>query len=127
MLCEAIVGFIAKNYSGKVVEIGIGRYHCVAKKLAEIGFEVVATDLKELDVPEGVKFYVDDVTNPDLNIYRGARLVYSLRPPPELHDSILQVAKKVGADCMIRPFGNEFVNHGKLVNYKGERFYVWRV
>ncbi len=126
MLCEAIVEFIAKNYSGKVVEVGIGHYHCVARRLADMGFEVVATDLKKLTVPEKVKFYVDDITNPNLNIYRGARLVYSLRPPPELHDPILSVAKEVGADCLIRPFGNEFVSYGRLVNYRGERFYVWR-
>ncbi len=124
MICEVIADFIAGRYEGKVVEVGIGRYHCVAKRLAEMGFKVVATDLKFVEVPEPIEFKVDDVFDPNINIYSGASLVYSLRPPPELYEPIVSVAKAVNADCLIRPFGNEF-GDGVLVNYRGERFYLW--
>ncbi len=120
-----IADYIARNYSGKVVEIGIGYYWKVAKELKRRGFEVVVTDRKPIPVSD-LKFHIDDVTQPDLRIYRGASLIYSIRPPPELVTYILRVSKSVGADCLIRPFGNEFFN-GKLVNYRGERFYVWKV
>jgi len=126
MLCEVIAEFIAKRYSGKVVEVGIGHYHCVAKNLIKKGLKVVATDFREVEVPDGVKFFVDDIMNPDLRIYKGASLIYSLRPPLELYPFIVSVAKAVNADCLIRPFGNEFAPDGKLINYKGERFYFWR-
>lgn len=126
MLCEVIAEFIAKRYSGKVVEVGIGRYHCVARMLVQKGFKVVATDFEEIEVPDGVEFFVDNIMNPDLRIYRDASLIYSLRPPLELYSYIVSVAKAVDADCLIRPFGNEFATDGKLINYKGERFYLWR-
>jgi len=125
LIVEVIADYIAERYSGRVVEIGIGRYHRVAKRLVVYGFEVIATDLKEIDPPEGVKFYVDDVFEPDLRIYRGSSLIYSLRPPPELFVPIVRLAKLVGAHCLIRPFGNERPEGGRLVNYRGERFYVW--
>lgn len=125
MLCGVIVEFIAERYDGKVVEVGIGNYHCVAENLALRGFEVVATDFRRVDTPEGVRFYVDDVMDPNIEIYKGASLIYSLRPPLELYPYIVHLAGIVKADCLIRPFGNEFAIDGKLINYKGERFYVW--
>ncbi len=126
MLCDVIVEFIAKRYEGKLVEVGIGNYHCVAKKLSDMGFKIVATDFRAIKgLPDEVEFHVDDVMDPNLEIYEGAILIYSIRPPLELYPYIVSVAKAVKADCLIRPFGNEFAIDGKLINYKGERFYVW--
>ena len=125
MLCDVVVEFISERYDGKVVEIGIGNYHCVAEGLALRGFEVVATDFRIVNTPECVKFYVDDVMDPNIEIYRGASLIYSLRPPLELYPYIINLARTVEADCLIRLFGNEFAVDGKLINYKGQRFYVW--
>jgi len=125
MLYDVLAEYISARYRGRVVEIGIGWNFRVAELLAKSGLKVVATDMREIDVPEFIEFYVDDVMYPDLSIYEGANLIYSLRPPLELYPYIVRIAKAVGADCLIRPFGNEFSNEGRLVNYKGERFYVW--
>ncbi len=120
----ALAEFIASKYAGKVVEVGIGNYTKVAKRLADLGFEVVATDIKPMRVPENVKFYLDDISNPNLEIYRSSRLIYSIRPPMELFKDILRVAVSVGADCIIKPLYGEYPS-GKLVNYKGLSFYVF--
>ncbi len=119
-----IAEYISDFYSGKVVEVGIGYYWKIALKLKEMGFHVVATDLKDVGLME-VEFYVDDVMNPRIEVYEGASLIYSIRPPPEIVPYIKRLAGYVGSDVLIRPFGNEFYD-GKLVNYGGERFYVWR-
>ncbi len=124
MRCDAIVEYISSRYA-RVAEIGIGYNSCVAEGLLRRGVEVIATDLRRVEVPEGVKFFVDDVMNPRIEMYRGVELIYSIRPPPELYSFIKSLAKSVGADCLIRPFGNEYSPDGRLVNYKGERFYVW--
>ena len=116
--------YISKNYSGKVVEIGIGNYWKVADELARKGFEVIATDIKSIHVPRKIKFTVDDVSNPTLEVYLGAKLIYSIRPPFELFDSIKKLAEKIGADCIIKPLYGE-IPVGKLVNFKGLSFYVW--
>jgi hypothetical protein len=119
---EAIAGYIAKNYKGKVVEVCVGRNWKTAELLAD-KLEVFAVDLVEAKPPSNINFFKDDITSPNLSIYEGASLVYSIRPPPELHSSIVQLAEKAGADCLIRPL-DEFCS-GKLVNHRGEYFYVW--
>lgn len=118
-----IAEFISKRYSGKIVEVGIGYNWKIALELKRLGFHVVATDLRH--IPIDLEFYVDDITKPNIKIYEGANLIYSIRPPPEIVPHILKVAGIVRADVIVRPFGNEFYD-GKLVNYKGERFYEWR-
>ncbi len=120
-----VADYIAKNYMGKVVEVGIGRFTAVAELLAKRSFEVVATDIVKRNVPEGCKFYLDDITNPNLEIYEGVSLIYSLRPPPELFSAILKVSQKVGADCLIKPLYGDYMD-GKIVNYKGVQFYLIR-
>ncbi len=118
-----IAEYVSEFYSGKVVEVGIGYNWKVALRLKDLGFEVVATDLKPIDVP--VEFYVDDVTDPKVEIYEGASLIYTIRPPPEIVPYVLRIAEVVKSDVIVRPFGNEFYD-GRLINYKGERFYLWR-
>ncbi|MDI9645066.1 MAG: UPF0146 family protein [Archaeoglobales archaeon] len=117
--------YIIRNYRGKVVEIGIGHYFEVAKILAKNGFEVYATDLKDAKTPKYVKYFIDDVRSPKIEIYRGASLIYSIRPPPEIFEPIRVVSQKVNADCIIKPLYGDFPE-GKLVNYKGTYFYVLR-
>ncbi|HIP63340.1 MAG TPA: hypothetical protein EYH04_04420 [Archaeoglobus profundus] len=125
MKAEIIAEYIIKHYEGKIVEVGIGYNWRIAKILAEKGLDVVVTDIKPIEIPyDNIKFVIDDIMSPKKEIYKGASLIYSLRPPPELYSYILSIAKDVKADCLIRPFGNEFAS-GKLVNYKGERFYLW--
>ncbi|AIG97616.1 MULTISPECIES: UPF0146 family protein [Archaeoglobus] len=120
-----IADYIAENYRGKVVEVGIGRFTAVAELLARRGFEVFATDVVERRAPEGCRFYVDDVTKPNLKIYEGASLIYSLRPPPELFSAIVEVSRKVGADCLIKPLYGDYME-ARIVNYKGAQFYLIR-
>lgn len=117
--------YISRNYSGKVVEVGIGQHVDVAKKLAESGLTVVATDVVKREVPEGIAFYIDDIVNPNFEIYMNSRLVYSIRPPPEIVGSILRLSKAIGADCIIKPLYGEHFD-GKLINYKGLSFYLFR-
>jgi hypothetical protein len=122
---EVIAEYILSRYTGKVVEIGIGYYPTVALMLSE-KLDVIATDSREVRVPSRVKFFVDDIFDPDLRIYQNASLIYSIRPPPELYKPLVSLAEKVEADCLIRPFANEAPEGGKLLNYKGERFYIFR-
>lgn len=118
--------FISKNYDPQVVvEVGIGKKWDVAVQLSTAGFEVIATDVMDID-PSGFNSVKDDITNPDMRLYRNAGLIYSIRPPPELFSSIIDVAGSAGADCLIRPLGNEFPDGGELINYRGEKFYRWK-
>lgn len=117
--------YISLNYSGKVVEIGIGHRFDVAVLLAKKGLRVIAVDNKQIKTPKEIEFYVDDVTNPKIEIYERASLIYSIRPPPELFAPIKTLAKKVRADCIIKPLYGDYPG-GELRNYKGLYFYLIR-
>lgn len=117
--------------SEKVVEVGVGRRDETARALSEAGFEVVATDTRgvEDDVCEGVEFVHDDVASPDTRVYEGASLVYSLRPPYEIHAEVDGVARSVGADTLLYPLADEATplrRELELVNHGGSAFFLRR-
>jgi uncharacterized UPF0146 family protein len=91
----------------RVVEVGIGRRTAVAAALAEAGYDVVATDVREREVPAGVAFRRDDVTEPDRAVYAGAALLYALRWPPELQRPLVELARSVGAACAFTTLGTD--------------------
>lgn len=121
--------YILNNYRNKVVEIGVGNLPQVALLLKD-KLDVAVTDINEQN-HNGVRFYKDDIFNPDFGIYENASLIYSIRPPIDIQDAIAKTAGKVGADLIIRPFGNEkadlrkYYKDYKLVNYKKARFYLY--
>ncbi len=132
--------YILMNYRNKVVEIGVGNLPQVAL-LLKTGMEVIVTDVKlkpEFEVGilsgkySGIRFCRDDIFNPDMLIYKSASLIYSIRPPVDLQEAIARVAREVGADLIIRPFGNEkaelkslYKSHD-LINYKKSRFFLYK-
>lgn len=115
--------YIIANYGNAslIVEVGVGGFNMVASTLKEhLNLDIIMTDIKPYaDVT------VDDITNPNLEIYRNADLIYSIRPPEELQSHIIQVAESVGADLIIKPLSTEFLVHDngmKLINYKKSNF-----
>lgn len=127
--CKDIAEYILRNYKNKVVEVGAGSRPEVALMLKG-KMEVVVTDVNEQKF-DGLRFCRDNIFSPDIEIYKNASLIYSIRPPVDFQDALAKVAKEVGADMLIRPFGNEkadlsryFKNHA-LVNYKKARFYLY--
>jgi uncharacterized protein len=117
--------YIIANYkdASLIVEVGVGGFPLVALTLQEhLNMDIIMTDIK----PYHDRVVVDDITNPDLNIYRDATLIYTIRPPEELQNHIKVVAEVVGADLIIKPLSTEFIslnNSMKLINYKKAIFY----
>jgi hypothetical protein len=120
--------FIRKNYSGLVVEVGAGYVSDVALRLR--GLDVMVTD-KEERFLGGLHVEKDDIFSPRLDLYEGACLIYSLRPPLEMQIAIGDLARRIGADVLIRPLGDEvaqlpgFVR--QLANVGEARFYLFEL
>lgn len=116
--------YIAQRYpkAERIVEIGVGKELSVLEELRRrMKAEVVAIDVR------GGSALKDDVTRPRLELYRGASLIYSIRPNPELYPHLIKVAREVGADLIIRPLSSDPPpERGKLVNYKRSVFYIFR-
>jgi uncharacterized UPF0146 family protein len=113
--------YILINHKGvPIVEIGIGSDFRVFEELKKNG-----TDVRAIDIgPTTSDVIKDDVLNPDMEIYDGAGLIYSIRPPQELIPYIEEVARGAGADLIIRPLmTDDTPKNGKLINYKSAIFY----
>jgi uncharacterized UPF0146 family protein len=130
---KAIAEYITQNYlsAKKIVEVGVGKVPDVAIELQRLlpECDVIVTDVVEPTELSGrVKFVRDDITEPKSSIYEGAALIYAVRPPPELQPYLLEVARKAGADLLIKPLASESMSlrGGNLINYQGIAFYVFK-
>ncbi|WXG40692.1 MAG: UPF0146 family protein [Candidatus Freyarchaeum deiterrae] len=128
---ENIIEYIVSNYSNsrKIVEVGVGRLPEIAIALKEKlpDAEIIVTDvipniLVQLSNCHHIKSVIDDVTSPNMRIYKNSDLIYSIRPPPELQYYLLRIANTVKSDLILRLLTNETVcvNHPKhrIINYK---------
>jgi uncharacterized UPF0146 family protein len=122
-----LASFILNRYSGKIVEVGVGSATEVAILLAP-HLEVVATDKASRNDDE-LKVVADDIFSPRKEIYQGASLIYSIRPPLEMQLAMGRLALEVGAEVIVRPLGDEVSLlpgfSRTLINEGQARFYLF--
>lgn len=109
----------------KIAEIGVGKFNQVSEYLNNLeDVEVIKIDI----LPCDETVIKDDITNPNLQIYEGVDLIYSIRPPYELQPYLIKLSEKLDSPLIIKPLFNEDLNTGsrkmKLKNYKKASFYV---
>ena len=127
---EDLAEFIIQNYSGRVVEVGAGCRADVAQRLLKRSdLEVVVTDKQERNLG-CLRVEKDDIFSPRTDIYHGASLLYSIRPPLELQLAMGTLAMKLGADIIIRPLADEVAElpyfSRSLLNVGEARFYLYQ-
>ncbi len=119
--------FILARYSGKVVEVGVGGVPEVALLLAP-HMEVLATDKKARTIG-GLAVVADDIFSPNMDFYRGASLLYSIRPPLEMQIAMGRLAFDLVADVIVRPLNDEVAQipgfSRTIVNEGEARFYLF--
>jgi uncharacterized UPF0146 family protein len=114
---ETCIGrFIASHYS-QVIEVGIGNNSHAAALIHKKGIGIRCTDIKDCPVPAGIPFIIDDVFSPDISWYRGADLIYALRPAVEMVPPLITLAKRTGCDLLVYHLGFEaYENGGETVD-----------
>jgi len=120
--CKGLVDYVSSRY-GTVAEIGIGGFPDVAMALTWRGLCVLATDTRRFSY-QGLQFFVDDITAPEANRYRGVELLYALRPPPELVPYMATLARALPADLIVKPLASDHVGR-RLTRYGGTTFFLW--
>ena len=120
---EGLIDYIAGRYTS-VVEIGIGHSPKVAVRLLEKGVSMFATDTRPFYY-EQLKVIVDDITDPDLSLYRNIDLIYSIKPPPELVPHMKKMATSVSADLIVKPLASDYLD-GQLIRHGNTSFYIWK-
>jgi hypothetical protein len=109
----------------KICEIGIGKFTQVFDYLnKQDNVEIIKTDIS----PNDSSVIKDDVTKPDLKLYKNLDIIYSIRPPSELQPYIIDLALKVNTKLIIKPLFNEDINSKNvkltLKNYNKASFYT---
>ena len=121
---EYILNKVGKN-PAKIAEIGVGKYDKIAERLSDNkNITVIKTDIS----PKDSSIIKDDITNPNLELYENVDLIYSIRPPSELHPYLVNLADKIHCQLIIKPLTNEDLNTPgtkmKLKNFKKASFYI---
>ena len=109
----------------KIAEIAVGRFDRIANCLSEYdNITLIKTDI----TPKDETVIKDDITNPNLDLYRDVDIIYSIRPPSELQPYLVSLAQKINSQLIIKPLTNEDLNTGnvkmKLKNFKRASFYI---
>ncbi|WP_462315792.1 UPF0146 family protein [Methanobrevibacter sp.] len=111
----------------KIAEVAVGRFDRIANCLAsKDNITLIKTDI----APKDETVIKDDITNPNLDLYRDVDIIYSIRPPSELQPYLVRLAVEIGSQLIIKPLTNEDLNTGKvkmkLKNFKRASFYTLR-
>ena len=111
----------------KIAEIGVGKFDQIADILSQReNITLIKTDIN----PKDNTVIKDDITNPDLDLYKNVDIIYSIRPPSELQPHLVNLAQKMDSQLIIKPLTNEDLNTPrvkmKLKNFKRASFYVLR-
>ncbi len=121
--CKGLADYIANTYHC-AAEIGIGHFPDIGLALLEKGLRVFATDIKPF-VYNGLDVFADDVTDPDLSLYTGIEIVYSVRPPPELVPYMKRLSRQILADMIVKPLHSEYPG-GQLTGSGNSAFFLWK-
>lgn len=116
-----------ENQNVKIAEVGIGKFNKISEILQkQENITLVKTDIK----PADATVIKDDITNPNLDLYKDVDIIYSIRPPSELQPYLVKLANEIGCQLIIKPLTNEDLNTGrvkmKLKNFKKASFYTLR-
>ncbi len=109
----------------KIAEIAVGKFDQVAQRLSkEENITIIKTDIN----PNDSSIIKDDVTNPNVDLYKDVDIIYSIRPPSELQPYIVKLAQEIDSQLIIKPLTNEDLNTPKvkmkLKNFKKASFYI---
>ena len=123
---EYILSEVEEN-KVKIAEVGVGKFDRIADYLnKKDNITLIKTDI----APKDETVIKDDITKPNMNLYKDIDIIYSIRPPSELQPYLVGLAMEIDSQLIIKPLTNEDLNTGrvkmKLKNFKKASFYTLR-
>lgn len=111
----------------RIAEIAVGKFSQISDILSEReNITLIKTDID----PDNDTVIKDDITKPNLELYDGVDIIYSIRPPSELQPHLVRLANEIDAQLIIKPLTGEELNTPgcimKLKNYHKASFYTLR-
>jgi uncharacterized UPF0146 family protein len=109
---ESLIGeYIRRSYRC-VVEIGVGENLVAARMIRDAGIPISCTDIRPVPGEDGLPVIRDDIFSPDDALYRGADLLYAIRPGVEMVPPMITVAERMDTDLLVYHLGNEVYGSG---------------
>ena len=113
---RTIGNYISGRYH-RVAEIGIGQNFDAASLIKDAGAEIFCTDIRSVKAPPGIRILNDDVFDPDIYLYQGLDLIYSIRPGEEMIPAMIALAARVDCDLLVYHLGFEgYGSGGEIVD-----------
>jgi uncharacterized UPF0146 family protein len=109
---EQEIGRYIVDHYRNVVEIGVGNNFEAARVIHNERVEILCTDIGERDPPPGIRFVLDDVTYPSMDLYQGADCIFAIRPGEEMMLPLIALASGIGADLLVYHLGFEMFGDG---------------
>ncbi len=109
---ERLIGEYIGGHYRSVVEIGVGTNLVAARIIQDAGIPVRCTDIRPVPSDDGIPVVQDDIFSPDEELYRGADLLYAIRPGVEMVPPLIALAERTGADLLVYHLGNEIYGSG---------------
>jgi uncharacterized UPF0146 family protein len=109
---ETCIGaYIAAHYQS-AVEIGIGKNRTATDIIHGAGKTIRCTDIKKTVPDTGLTFMADDIFEPDIGFYKGADVIYAIRPAVEMIPPLISLARLINADLLVYHLGFESYGDG---------------
>lgn len=108
---ETIGTFIGMRYR-RCIEVGYGGNTIAASIIQQMGGSVLCLDRKAFPASGGIRSAVDDISSPDLRIYRGSDCIYAIRPGIEMMPDLIALAAIIRSDLLIYHLGYELYQDG---------------
>ncbi|MDK2863544.1 MAG: uncharacterized protein PWQ46_1254 [Methanomicrobiaceae archaeon] len=122
---RSIGEYIASRYR-RAVEVGIGNNPVAAGLVAAAGALMLCTDIRPGIQHEGLTVVADDIFEPDIRLYQGADVIYSVRPGVEMVPPLISLATRINSDLLVYHLGCEiYRDGGEVVDASGVQLHLY--
>ena len=114
---ERCIGACIASRYRSAAEVGAGNNFVAAGILKDSGVKVFCTDIRRPHTEPGVPFFIDDIFSPDISLYYGIEVIYSIRPGEEMMPALIRLAQGLDVDLVVYHLGFEGYGHGgEIIN-----------
>jgi len=108
---QCIGAWVASRYQS-AAEVGAGNNFIAAEMLRDAGLKVFCTDIQSPRITTDIPFFIDDLFFPDISLYQGVEVIYSIRPGEEMMPVLIRLARHLDVDLLVYHLGFEGYGRG---------------